>query len=179
MHHEVMLSATHEMYLKVLYRLQLENEVGRVRDMAKGLGVTASTISAVLKKLEHAGLIIHDRYGAVKLTPAGHRVAECVVRRFEVIKSLLVEVLGLDVEAAEVDACMMEHAVSPATVNRMESLLQLVRNADVVLPPMHRTGLAVSVCSDCETSGTCQAVAAIEAQEEKELFRVNQSNNHE
>ncbi len=166
MHHEVLLSATHEMYLKVLYRLQLENEVGRVRDMAKGLGVTASTISAVLKKLEHAGLVIHDRYGAVKLTSAGNRVAECVVRRYEVIKSLLVEVLGLDVEAAEVDACMMEHAVSPATVNRMESLLQLVRNDEMVIPPMHRIGLAVSVCSDCETSGTCQAVAAIETQEE-------------
>jgi Mn-dependent DtxR family transcriptional regulator len=42
MHGEDGLSSTHEMYLKVLYRLQLENEVGRVRDMAKGLGVTAS-----------------------------------------------------------------------------------------------------------------------------------------
>jgi len=125
------------------------------------LGVTASTVSAVLKKLEHAGLVVHDRYGIVKLTPGGNRVAECIVRKFEIIKALLIEVLGLDVEAAEVDACSMEHAVSPATVNRMESLLQLVRTAKVVVPPMNRFGRAASTCSECEATGTCQAVVAM------------------
>ncbi len=156
------LSPTHEMYLKVLYRLQLENDVGRVRDMAKGLGVTPSTVSAVLKKLEHAGLVLHDRYGLVKLTPAGDRVAQCVVRRFDTIKALLMEVLGLDVESAEVDACMMEHAVSPATVNRMESLVQLVKTGVVVIGPVRRLRAAVSVCSECEAAGSCQAEAALE-----------------
>ncbi len=161
MHSEHGLSPTHEMYLKVLYRQQLEHEVGRVRDMAKGLGVTPSTVSAVLKKLEHAGLVIHDRYGTVKLTPAGCRVAKCVVRRFEIVKALLIEVLGLDTEAAEVDACMMEHAVSPATVNRMESLLHLVSSGDIGVKPMGRLGPSVSTCSDCEATNTCLAVAAV------------------
>ncbi|MEK7756725.1 MAG: metal-dependent transcriptional regulator [Planctomycetota bacterium] len=163
MHFHEGLSPTHEMYLKVLYRLQLENHVGRVRDMAKGLGVTPSTVTAVLKKLEHAGLVIHDHYGTVKLTPAGDRVAECVVRRFEIIKALLIEVLGLDTAAAEVDACMMEHAVSPATVNRIESLLHLVRTGETVVQSMHHLRPSVATCSDCEAIGTCQAVAAVEA----------------
>lgn len=166
MHNEHGLSPTHEMYLKVLYRLQLNNEVGRVRDLAKGLGLLPGTVSAVLKKIEHAGLVIHDRYGTVKLTPAGSRVAECVVRRFEIIKAILIEVLGLSTEAAEVDACTMEHAVSPATVNRMESLLHLVRTAEIVVPQMDRLGTSVLVCSDCEAIGTCQAVAAIGEPEE-------------
>ncbi len=161
MHSEQGLSPTHEMYLKVLYRLQLEGHFGRVRDMAKGLGVRPGTVSAVLKKLEHAGLVLHDHYGMVQLTPAGLRVAECVVRKFEIIKALLIEVLGLDTEAAEVDACTMEHAVSPTTVNRMESLLHMVRTAEVVVPAMQRHCPSVSVCSDCEVTGTCQAVAAI------------------
>lgn len=161
MHNEQGLSPTHEMYLKVLYRLQIDNEVGRVRDMAKGLGLLPGTVSAVLKKIEQAGLVVHDRYGTVKLTPAGSRVAECVVRRFEIIKGILIEVLGLDTETAEVDACTMEHAVSPATVNRMESLLHLVRTAEIVVPQMDRLGASVLVCSDCEAIGACQAVAAI------------------
>ncbi len=162
MHGEHGLSQTHEMYLKVLYRLQVENEFGRVRDLARGLGVTPSTVSAVLKKLERAGLLVHDHYGIVKLTPAGARVAECVVRRFEIIKAMLVEVLGLDGEAAEVDACMMEHAVSPATVNRMESLLDLVRNGAIGVQPMLEHRPSLSICSDCETTGLCQAVVAIQ-----------------
>lgn len=162
MHGDSGLSSTHEMYLKVLYRLEQENDIGRVRDMAKGLGVTPSTVSAVLKKLEHAGLVLHDHYGMVKLTPAGMRVAQCVVRRFDVIKTFLMEVLRLDVEAAEVDACMMEHAVSPGTVNRMESLVHLVKSGAVVVAPARRLQRNVSVCSDCEAAGSCQAEAAVE-----------------
>lgn len=162
MHSDSGLSPTHEMYLKVLYRLQVENDVGRVRDMAKGLGVTPSTVSAVLKKLEHAGLVLHDHYGMVRLTPAGTRVAQCVVRRFDIIKAFLMEVLKMDVESAEVDACMMEHAVSPGTVNRMESLAHLVNTGAVVVAPARRLQKAVSVCSECEAAGSCQAVAAVE-----------------
>jgi Mn-dependent DtxR family transcriptional regulator len=162
MHHDSGLSPTHEMYLKVLYRLQEDNDVGRVRDMAKGLGVTPSTVSAVLKKLEQVALLVHDHYGTIKLTPAGLRVAECIVRRFEILRALLVDVLGLDVESAELDACAMEHVVSPATVNRMESLLQLVRDGKIGIEPLGRAPLVTTVCTSCEAMGTCQAVASIE-----------------
>jgi len=162
MHSDEGLSPTHEMYLKVLYRLQLDNEFGRVRDMAKGLGVTPSTVSAVLKKLERAGLVIHDHYGIVKLTPGGIRWAECVVRRFEIAKAFLIEVLGLDAEAAELDACLMEHVVSAATVNRMESMLQFVRTDRIVVRPMHRLRRSISVCATCESTGACQAVVTLD-----------------
>ncbi len=158
MHGQAGLSATHEMYLKVLYRLQADSEVGRVRDMAKGLGVTASTVSAVLKKLEQAGLVLHDRYGLVKLTSAGTAVASCVVRRFEVLKAFLVEVLGLNTESAEVDSCAMEHTVSPATVNRMETMVEFVRKGKLEVSPMHHLRRSVSMCSVCDSTDSCQAM---------------------
>jgi DtxR family Mn-dependent transcriptional regulator len=163
MHEHDGLSPTHEMYLKVIYRLRQDNEIARVRDMAKGLGVTPGTVSAVLKKLERAGLLLHDPYGAVKLTPAGERVAECVIRKFETIRSLLTDVLGLRPETAEVDACTMEHAVSPVTINRMEYLLRLVHAGQIDVGAMFRVGSARSkaTCTDCESLGACQAVAAI------------------
>lgn len=162
-HHDEGLSATHEMYLKVLYRLQLDNEVGRVRDMAKGLGVTASTVSAVLKKLEHAGLVLHDRYGLVKLTAAGTGVAECVVRRFDTLKALLTEVLGVDAETAEMDACALEHAVSPETVNRMKAMVELVREGRIEVSPMRHLRRSLAACAVCESTDSCQAVVALEA----------------
>jgi len=114
MHEHEGLSPTHEMYLKVIYRLQEDDEIARVRDMARGLGVTPGTVSAVLKKLASGGLLRHDRYGAVKLTLAGKRVAQCVIRRFEMIRALLTDVLALDPETAELDACLMEHAIHGA-----------------------------------------------------------------
>ena len=163
MHEHDGLSPTHEMYLKVIYRLRQDNEIARVRDMAKGLGVTPGTVSAVLKKLERAGLLVHDRYGAIKLTLPGERVAECVIRKFDTIRSLLTDVLGLDPETAEVDACTMEHAVSPVTINRMEYLLRLVHSGRIDVRGMSRAGSARSkaTCTDCESLGACQAVAAL------------------
>lgn len=163
MHEHEGLSPTHEMYLKVIYRLRKDNEIARVRDMAKGLGVTPGTVSAVLKKLEHSGLLIHDRYGAIKLTPAGERVAECVIRKFDTIRSLLTDVLGLDAETAEVDACTIEHAVSPVTINRMEHLLRLVHSGRIDVRAMSRAASSRSraICTDCESLGACQAVAAL------------------
>jgi len=120
----------------VLFRLGEQRDVARVRDMAKGLGVSPGTVSAVLKKLDRLGLVKHNRYEAVTLTPAGTEVAQSVVRRFETIRAMLIEVLGLDLDDAEDDACMMEHTVSPVTVDRMERLLRLVRNGEIDLTPM-------------------------------------------
>ena len=132
--------------------------------MAKGLGVNPGTVSAVLNKLETLDLVRHDRYGAVTLTPPGTAVAECVVRRYETVKSLLTEVLGLDAETAEVDACMMEHVVSPVAVNRMERLVGMVLTGEINLAPFFggtdRPGLVR--CSACEAEGACQAEARVQ-----------------
>ncbi len=162
MHREKQLSPTHEMYLKVLYQVRADYEVARVRDISKGLGVNPGTVSSALKRLEKMGFVKHDRYGVVALTPKGVNVAECMIRRFETIKGLLTEVLGVDAEIAETDACMMEHAVSPATVNRMESMLFLARSGKVKWnKELERVRREDSHCADtCEEAGSCQAAAA-------------------
>ncbi len=164
MHRKDQLSSTHEMYLKVLYRLGQQHDVARVRDMARDLGVNPGTVSAVLKKLEKADLVRHDRYGVVVLTSSGNAVAECVIHRFETIRALLVEVLGVAPDMAEVDACMMEHAVSPTTVNRMERMVGLVMDGKIDIgafldsPGRPETDR----CCKCETKGACQAEAELE-----------------
>ncbi len=154
------------MYLKVLYRLGQQDDVARVKDMAKGLGVNPGTVSAVLKKLEQAELVHHDRYGSVTLTSDGMAVATCVIRRFDTIKALLTEVLGLDIETAEVDACMMEHAVSPATVNRMERMVSLVMAGKIDLSALENSPMPFDGgrCCDCETEGVCRAETEVESE---------------
>ncbi len=159
MHRKKSLSESHEMYLKTLYRIRAEREVARVRDLARGLGVSPGTVTSVLKKLELKHLVSHERYGAVTLTAEGSRVAECVLRRFETLRTVLVEVFGIDPEVAAVDACMMEHAVSPHTVRRMESLLRSRRGGGPGTG--RRTGRAPQSdpCERCEALGACQAEA--------------------
>lgn len=159
MHRQNPLTSTQEMYLKVLYEVRGKHDIARVRDVAKGLGVSPGTVSGALKKLEQAGLVEHERYGVVALTPAGVAVAECTLRRHRTIRDVLVEVFGVDPETAGEDACLMEHAVSPSTVNRMIATLRRIRGGEIVIPSWageHGEGR----CADCEAAGRCQAAAA-------------------
>jgi DtxR family Mn-dependent transcriptional regulator len=156
MHRQKQLSSAHEMYLKVLYEVRSKHEVARVRDVARSLGVSPGAVSGALKKLETAGFVEHEPYGVVALTPTGVAVAECMVRRHDTIRDVLVEVFGVDPGNAAEDACMMEHAVSPATINRMLSTLRRLRDGAIVIPsdPLPRES---EHCAECEALGFCQA----------------------
>jgi len=147
------------MYLKTLYAVRGRHQIARSRDVAEALGVKPGTVSGVLKKLSDLKLVDHERYGVVSLTPVGLRVAECLLRRFETIKDVLIEVFGVDAETAAEDACLMEHAVSPATAHRMNALLRSVRAGEVVIP----SGDGArddDGCGACESAGTCLAMTS-------------------
>lgn len=159
MHRAEPVSSTNQMYLKVLLHLSRTHPIGRVRDIAKELGVTAGTVSNNLNRLHESGLIERERYGGVQLTPPGAAIARCVTRRFEILKALLMEVFGVDSETAQIDACAMEHAVSPVTVNRIDALLKHLRTGASFdlesLSNLNRnTG---SRCAECAAAGVCQA----------------------
>lgn len=156
MHRKKPLSDTQEMYLKTLYEVRGRYDVARVRDLAEGLSVSPGTVSSVLGKLKDMQLVDHERYGIVALTPAGEQVAECVIRRFETLRDTLVEVFGVAPDVAAVDACMMEHAVSPQTVNRMRAMLEAVRG-DKLRLARRAAPTDDQDCSDCEAVGVCQA----------------------
>lgn len=161
MHRTRPISETHEMYLKTLYNVRGRHNVAHVRDLAHGLGVNPATVSGVLKKLGRLDLVDHERYGIVALTPTGSKVAECVVRRFETIRDVLVEIFGVDPETAAVDACMMEHGVSPATVRLMKLQLGRVRAGEQPLFGHAPPGSSSDPCARCEELEACQAAAVV------------------
>lgn len=156
MHRNRSISSTHEMYLKTLHEARGDHGVARVGDLAKRLDVSAGTVSSVLKKLEQMHLVQHERYGLVALTPDGSGIAECVLRRYDTIHALLTEVLGVDPTTAAVDACMMEHAVSPSTITRMQELVKQHRLHRVRLP-ISRSRQDRDLCAGCEQLGACRA----------------------
>lgn len=162
MHRSKPISETHEMYLKTLYNVRGSHDVAHVRDLASGLGVRPATVTGVLKKLERMQLVNHERYGIVALTAVGSKVAQCVVRKYETIRDVLIEVFGVDPDTAAVDACMMEHGVSPATVHRMKSLLERARAGKVELPKRPAARAKNDPCARCEALEACQAAAGVQ-----------------
>ncbi len=118
------LSPNMEDYLETIYLLELERGNVRVKDIAERMEITMPSVSSALKNLEKQGFVSHDRYELVVLTPQGARVAEEVYRRHEVIRDFLSQVLGLDAEIAERDACGMEHIISPETLESLSRFLE-------------------------------------------------------
>lgn len=114
-------TATLEEYLETIYKLADGGPVRPTR-IAEYLGVSGPTVTATLKRLESRGLI--SRQGtSVVLTPEGTEQSLDIVRKHRVAERFLVDVLGLDWEAAHEDACLLEHAMSPRVLEALEAYL--------------------------------------------------------
>ena len=122
------LSSSIEDYLEAILALSEidpQDQSVRVTDIAERLQIAKPSVTAALNVLKEKGLVTQERYGKVFLTPEGRKRALVVQRRHRVLRKFLVDVLGVGEELAEHDACLMEHAVSPET---MEKLIEFLEN---------------------------------------------------
>lgn len=114
-------TATLEEYLEIIYKLSHEGVV-RPSQIAESMGVSGPTVTATLKRLESRGLV--SRTGTdVVLTREGMAYSLDIVRKHRIAERFLVDVLGLDWEAAHEDACLLEHALSPRVLEALERFL--------------------------------------------------------
>ena len=123
------LSASKQDYLETI--LDFTAESGQVRsiDIARTLGVSRASVNKSLGVLKESGLIEHEHYGDVKLTEKGLKAARQVRARHNTLKLFLMDVLGVDGETAENDACRMEHAISRETATKLEEYLKKIIRA--------------------------------------------------
>lgn len=113
------LSANMEDYLEAIYKLAEDTGVSRVSSIAEALGVKRPSVSKALKRLQREGLVTHTPYGGAAVTVRGKQVAQAQVRSHRALTRFLEQVLALSPELAEHDACLMEHAISHETVERL------------------------------------------------------------
>jgi DtxR family transcriptional regulator, Mn-dependent transcriptional regulator len=118
------ISPNMEDYLETIHRVKVERGSVRVKDIADRLSISKPSVSAAMKTLEKQGYVSHSKYDLVDLTPEGLRVAENVYRRHRILLRFLTEMLGLDGEIAEADACRMEHGVSQTTLEGLARFVE-------------------------------------------------------
>ena len=124
------LTATMEDYLESILLLSRERRVVRMRDIASLLGVTPSTATGAVQALKKHGLLAHEKYEDVILTARGQAIAEDVYQRHEDIRDFLQDVLLLDSDMAEQEACRMEHSIAPLTLERLRRFAGVLRMCD-------------------------------------------------
>lgn len=117
-----------EDYLEAIAIINGQDTKITVTALSKSLEVKKPSVVAALKKLSCDGLVIHNRYRDVKLTPAGNRIAAEIYRRHQALRSFLVNILNVDPKIAEEDACRMEHSLSSASLEKLGKFLEFVLN---------------------------------------------------
>lgn len=121
---DIKLSSSKEDYLKTIHLLNNQRGSVRVKDIAEKLDITMPSVSSAVKSLEKKGLVSHPRYDLVALTNQGSQIAESITMRHCIIRDFLSNVLELDTEIAEKDACVMEHSISPETLEKLVRFLE-------------------------------------------------------
>lgn len=118
-----LLSASKQDYLETILNFSQESGNARSVDIARTLGVSRASVNKSLGVLRDAGLVEHEYYGSIRLTEDGLRMARAVRARHNALKLFLTEILGVDAETADQDACRMEHAISCTTAQKLEEYL--------------------------------------------------------
>ncbi|MCL2608785.1 MAG: metal-dependent transcriptional regulator [Treponema sp.] len=111
-----------EDYLEMVSFLDDEGTV-RLTDIARRLSVTKPSVLAALRVLEGQGLLFHERYRAVVLTDEGRRQAALIRERHSMLTAFLRDIVGVNPETAEADACKMEHYLSAESLRKMRLLV--------------------------------------------------------
>ena len=112
-----------EMYLKSIVRLFEGSEPVSTSAIAQELAVSPASASAMLKRLDADGYVVHEGRHGVVPTPEGARIGALILRRQRLAERLLVDHLGVSWEIASSEACRLEHAISPLVERHIDAFV--------------------------------------------------------
>lgn len=102
-------------YLQAIYYLGLEGGPVISARLAEWLGVSAPSVTEMLRRMQQEGLLRMGQRKEILLTDQGHAAAEAVARRHYLAERLLTDVIGLDWAVAHHEAERWQHAISEQT----------------------------------------------------------------
>ena len=119
------MTQANEDYLEAVFELAggIDNPVRSV-DLANKLDVSKASVNKAISVLKSHEYVSQEPYGDIFLTQKGYEYGKSVFKRHLVLYHFLMDVLGVEGETAENEACMMEHAISDDTLGRWINYLE-------------------------------------------------------
>lgn len=114
---------TIEECLEAIYSMRVEAGAVISARVAERLRVSAPTMTDTLQRVIKEGYVTLDKGKEIALTQKGRDLAESLVRRHRLSERWLTDVLGLDWSKAHLEACKLEHAISPEVESRLSEAL--------------------------------------------------------
>jgi DtxR family Mn-dependent transcriptional regulator len=121
------LSDTMRKYLAEIYRL-VDYATAEPNDasvyvstsaLADLLDVSAPAVNRMIAKLREMGLLLHEPYQGIRLTPEGEREALKQLRRQRIVEAFLVNTMGLGWHEVHAEAARMSANLSERLIDRM------------------------------------------------------------
>jgi DtxR family Mn-dependent transcriptional regulator len=115
-----------EDYLEAIALLKKNKKVARVKDISSLMNVTTPSVTAALSFLCQEGLVEHERYGYVDLTPEGERLAQRVLKRHDTLIKFFIDILKINPDIAQHDACKIEHSISSESFAKLTKFIEFI-----------------------------------------------------
>ena len=118
-------SAAH--YLMTIHELLEGQGYARVTDIAKRMNITRGSCSISLKPLKKRGWVVEDANRFLLLSEEGRRLAMVVEQNDELLETFFRDVLGVDPEQSEIDACKIEHLLSVESSVKLAAFIKCLK----------------------------------------------------
>jgi len=122
---ELRITHAEQDYLKAIHHLLRKEGGERVGTvvLARWLGVSAASVTSMVKKLAEEGFVRHSPYQGVALTAQGEGVALEMLRHHRLLETFLSERLGMPWHEVHAEADRLEHALSETLEERLDVAL--------------------------------------------------------
>ena len=121
-------SPSMEQYIETIAELQASNRVCSVSDIAAHAKVSRPAASRAVRELSGRGLVEHQSYSYVVLSPEGEALASRLSARHSTLQRFLATVLRYDDAMADREACRLEHLVDDEFIARLAELTMFLES---------------------------------------------------
>lgn len=144
-------------YLMAIQQVHQEQGYARLSDIARRLKISKGSLSTSLKSLISKNLIIEDENKHLSLSEKGKLFAENIHQTYSIFKHFLHEILEIDDQSAEIDACKIEHLLSNESASAMLKMIKALQNNKKLLADlkdeMHKFDqCSLKGCEQCKNS---------------------------
>lgn len=119
---------TKEEYIEAIYLFEKKAGKAQTGQIAEHMDVKPPSVTEMLQKLQDEGLVKYEPYLGATLTENGKKMARELMAKHKVIADFL-EIIGVEKELAETDACQIEHQASAETMSRLRKFVEFVQTA--------------------------------------------------
>ncbi len=117
-------TASLEDYLETFLSLEDDDKNIKMSEVALDIGFSKASVHKSIQLIKEKGLVDKEKYGKLVLTDEGRKIAINVRNRHNVIKTFLTDVLKVDSETADSEACKMEHSISQETLDKLDEFVK-------------------------------------------------------